>query len=124
MALATVLAVTKLRNLRRSTNMRSSPMVRYFEPSNALARSRIHLDRSDQLARRTQISPEKHASRHFTLGWSATRKLRNNGAGSWHSHGNRGLPARHRKRIKVRFLDFCYQIFAFGKNAPNLQHFL
>ncbi len=50
-------------------------MVRYFDPSSALARSRIHLDRDDQMTRRTQISPEKHASLHFTLGLSATRKL-------------------------------------------------
>jgi len=27
---------------------------------------------------------------------------------------------RHSKRIGVRFLDFCYQIFAFGNNAANL----
>jgi hypothetical protein len=47
-------------------------MVRYFDTSNALARSRIHLDRDDQMTRRTQISPEKCASRHFTPGWSAT----------------------------------------------------
>jgi hypothetical protein len=43
-------------------------MVRHSDPSNALARNRIHLGWGDQMARRTQISLEKHVSHHFTPG--------------------------------------------------------
>jgi hypothetical protein len=43
-------------------------MVRHSDPSNALVRSRIHLGWGDQMARRTQISLEKHVSHHFTPG--------------------------------------------------------
>ncbi|PYV64805.1 MAG: hypothetical protein DMG97_33955 [Acidobacteria bacterium] len=46
-------------------------------------------------------------------------ETRNNVAGSWHSHDNRWLLDRHNKRIGVRFLDFCYQIFAVWQECPE-----